>query len=664
MGDKRALTVVGVGHGTTYRETRVIAGMGTWAALPGGNAELSQLSGSIRVSFPEHADLLASQRILADVLIELDPVDSLRDPQAVLDQVVAATWDRDRVARTADTPWTRASPMSFWLPGLTLLPLAVMITFLAVARRSGGSLRTLVMVGLSRHTAVASMLLATGVWCGFACLAGAVVGTLGGVVAARLAASSFGNPQPAMLFPIAGVLVAVVGLAVGAAVGWLILNSASRDDVPRRTQPDWIVSLAKRGTEYRRTLGVLLAALGVWVWTRMSTSADALWFGAFGLAVAAVLLPEVVPWVAAHLPDRGLRSRLTKRLFTSSLGRMTTTATLIALSIAISSAFVTTLSSYLADQRARAAVSAVAHQVILDNDGSAPLPVPSGVRRAAETVPSLGQQEPVQAWYAHSDKVAPGGADAAHQLGVNTDFAFELAQSFSSVSDLERAYDTQLSPDDRRLLQAGGALAIGEGVRLGEGQLTLTDGEDPDWERVISARRARLVNDPISRGVGVVMLNRGAESAGAVLTPGALIYTHLTESDAAAVRAALIDHGIHPENAWIYVVPASPVPDLALLASGAGLALAVLLLVWSAIRAQVLAIRSWVNNLGRLGVKRSWVLGALLAQYVWLLGVGVAAGLLAGLMPVLAAQARLPALVIDVPWVQIAGVVLGLTIAA
>lgn len=669
LGNKKALKVVGVGHGNFYRETRLLAGHGTWASLRRDGSGLSQLSGSLLAFLPPKDNTGTELQSLTTALIATSPESFAGVSKSdVAAQLKASTWDRSRVAGSADPRWTQASPMSFWVPAMTMLPLAVLIAFMAVARRTGAALKGLVRAGVGRRTAVASLASAIMVWCAAASLVGAVLGSLIGFAVARGGSESFGNPAPDILAPKSAVAAVLVGLVLGAAGGWLVLHKASRIGDGTKASNRWSDRLVQRSRDLRHVGIVLMAAATIWSWARMTTADESLWFSAFGIGLSFLVIPDLVRIATPWLPEKGLRSRLSARLLRGSLSRVTATVSLIALAMAICCGFLVSFYSYIAGEQAQQATHAVRDQVILDNDGAPALPVPSAVRQAVDSVPALAQADPIQIWYARAGSPSEWNDITFHFLGAETGFGLSNVQAFAELDDIERAFGTALLPQEKQSLMSGGGIAIDKRVVLNSRTVTLVDSDSPKRTFDVPAVRGTLVNDPISDAVALVMLKSSVEELGATPTPGAVVYTNVSAAEAAQAREALIEFGIHPENAWIYVEPDPIIPDFALVGSAIGLCIAMLLFTWSSTRAQVLAIRPWVNNLGRLGIKRSWARIAVLSQYAWLLIAGVAVGLLAGLLPVLAIHSRLPSLVILIPWraigVLTAGIIAAVVVAA
>ncbi|MGL5823671.1 MAG: hypothetical protein ACRCYU_02245, partial [Nocardioides sp.] len=250
-----------------------------------------------------------------------------------------------------------------------------------------------------------------------------------------------------------------------------------------------------------------------------------------------------------------------------------------------------------------------------------------------------------------------------HDVGVDAGFYRFLTLSFDTATDIERAFGRDLRASERDILTGGGALVIDNRAPTADNMVRLIDFDAPDRTFDLPARRSALSNPPISAGAGVVGLSAPAPNLGITESDGALIYTGIDPASARQVRTALADAGVHPETAWIYQKPDPIIPDFALIGSALALTLTLLLATWATIRAQVVAIRPWVSRLTHLGVKRSWGLRALLRQYALVVLIGAAAGLTAGVGPLVAAQLRLPNLTLDVPWREISALVFGMLIA-
>ena len=644
-----ALVVVGLADNVLNGASEVLAAPGTWASLVSTDSELSGLTASHTyfLSAPPTADLLTT---LAETIIDTGLTPSREDSTEITAELNSAVLTRDDARANAKEPWTSRSPMSFWVPVSVISPLAVVLSFMAAMRRLGPAARAMTRQGVARRRAVTGPWLALLGWVLFSVLVGATVGSGLGHLVAQLGAGDWSAVGASWRFPQAAFTAVGVGVLVGVAAGWMLLWSATR--APHPGQVRWRPSALL--VRHLRHAGLTVVACAiVFLVAGLDSSGDAIRLAALTSLAAALATPDVLRALAQRLPDGSLTARLTSRLMIRHVTRAGVTASTIAFSVAASTGLMTTVSSALEGDRLTRPAIALPGQVALDNDSTPSMPVPSDVVAAAETVRGLARQQPAQLY-------SIGRVKYLKEYGItdlvdSVEVADRIGQvfAFDSTDDVARALGRTLNSDEAGILGEGGLLVLDESLVATTGQVTLVAESDQRPVATLDARFAPSEPLPWFAATHGVMLTQTARDHGLPLSPGARIYTNVSDDDAAAVIAALSERGINPENAEVFRPPDPIVPPAALVGSSVGLFLLLLLLTASATRSQVVAMRPWASRLGQLGVRPRWARGVLFFQYGWILAVAIPVGLIAGVLPLLLSRGLLPDLVVVVPWPMI-----------
>ena len=659
-----ALTVVGLVDNALVNQHQVLAAPGTWQTLQvPADQTLSQLTASPTFYFSGNEPSTSLSTLVRVLIANHAPGADRADPHATQAMFDDALITRSRAETKEHPAWTTRSPLSFWAPSLLLTPLSVVLCFFALMRRLGPSLRVMTRAGVQRRTAVGGAWLAVMTWIGGAALIGSLLGSAGGHAAAQWGAGSWSNPGATWRPPMAGVAALTLGLTIGSLAGWWLLvgrvrpvreTSAAR---PRRRPSPTAVRHLRHALATLLACGVLVQ-LGA-----LRTPADGMRLTCLVALGAALLSPDLFAVAVRHLPQRSLTDRLTSRMLAGSSGRGAATTALLVLAVAVTVGFLTSLSSAVEVEARKQQATALPGQVALDGDDTPALPVSRAVVEAAETVPALAEQDPVQLW-----SVGRVVRDAQNNVvdlegTVGTRELPGITFAFATTSDLARVLQRPLSAHEKDTLRRGGVLVIDEIVRTAEGRVVLVDNSTGRTAAVVPAARTSVARTPWFQAVPGVILTATARQHGWALTAGALIYTGVLPREAAAVPAALSERGINPENAEIHRALPPVIPEAALLASAVGLFALLMLVATSATRSQVVAMRLWASRLTQLGVRLSWARRVMWRQYGWLLLISLPVGLLAGVLPLLLTRALVPKIVIVVPWQEI-GVLLACLVAS
>lgn len=649
------LTIVGAARDRFVdRDGLVLAAPGTWGALDSPDAaDLAAVAATIRVYLPSSDRPTEAQSRVEAVLRS----HGLKLRQAGAD----AMESRGDLVRGAPESLLGRSPILFWLPSLLLFPLAIALTVMAQFRRIVPAARNLHALGASRFTAVTAPWLPVYLVCLLGAAAGGAAGFVAATSVANLIAGRYAAPAPSVGLPLAGLGALVCGVAAGGLISWLAFVNRA---LPRRTK---VASrLAPRGRvgttgeRPRRAAALFVGCAVVYRALSVDDGWSILQLACLCVVGAVLLAPETSSLVARLIPDARLSGTLSRRLILTYRFRAATYVAVLAAGFGVTVGVVTSVNSAVAAERGLQAVVAPEGLLALDNDGAPSLPVAAVVRRAAEQVPALGEQTPVQLWstgrLGPKDKELRGYATTSKNDGVV--FAVDTS------TDLERLFQRTLSSAERTALENGGMVAVGLDARTPTTVVSLRGSDSAlDYGEVPIAVATLRHDAPWYTFVPGYVLRSTAKSLGIPVTPGALVYTDITAAAADSVLASLADAGINPEQAAVHHDQPKLLPDPALAGMSAfliALSCGVALLLT---RSQVSGMRVWLYGLGRLGVQTRWTRRVLVGQNLALTLGGVGAGAAAGLLPIAWGTVALPALVVDVPWTIIASTALSMLFA-
>jgi hypothetical protein len=651
LGQPDALEVVGIVENTLVDDGQVLAAPRTWAGLDvGSGGELSQLAASPTFFLPDQEDQRSDIDVITHALKRLD-IPALR---GVSEAAIAAGLTdavRTRADARADTEpkWTSRSPLSFWVPALTLIPLGVLLAFWTSLRTTVPAMRGMTRQGVKTRIAAASVWLTILTWVVGTLVVSGTAGAGLGHLAAQLGAGTWSEPGATWRAPVAACAATVGSVLAGGCAGWLLLWVAvGRHSRAKRRRIRISGDLVRH---VRHGVATLAGSVMIFTLFGLETPIDAMLLTALTALVVALLTPDLFAGCVARLPSGSLPSRLSARFLTSYLSRYGATTAVLVMVVALSSGFLISANSAYEADRAAQEPTALPGQVALDGDEASLFPVPESVVRVAESVPALAEQDPVQL-YAVGElfrRRNPDIVDLRKTVTIPNNLG--LAVAFETPEDVSRAVGRSLTPSERTTLSEGGLLVVDEQVTLGEGNtVDVVDRQSQAAIATVPALVAPIELTPWLEAVPAVMLTSTAADLGYPVSRGALIYTDVSTNDAAAVIDALSASGINPEYAEVYRDLPPVAPAGALIGSAVALFVLLLALAVSATRAQVLSMRPWASRLTQLGVKISWARRIMLHQYGVMLAVAVPLGLLAGVAPLLTARAMVPEMVIAVPW--------------
>ncbi|WP_224277753.1 hypothetical protein [Nocardioides lacusdianchii] len=663
LGQADAFTVVGVVENTLSDDEQVLAAPGTWATLdPSSDTTLSQATASptFFISDPEPLRVVAP---LADTVSDVGLVDGPGGSSSALESDFASAL-RTRADARADTEpaWTARSPLTFWVPVATLTPLAILLAFWGMLRRVGPALRNLKRQGVTVSSAVGAGAVGVLAWVIPAVGASALLGSLAGHAVAQAGAGRWSSPGATWRFPSAAVLATSSGVVAGALAGTALLWAVTRDPRPRARGSRRSLLTPRLMRNLRHGCAAVAGAVAVYFAMTLRTPNDGMRLSAVVAVVAALATPDLLDGIVSRLPSDSLTRRLTARLMSAYSRRNGLTTATLVVAVACSCGLLVSVTSAVEAERALRGATALPGQVALDNDDTPALPVPAAVVRAAERVPALRDQEPVQVRVLGElrERTNPDIIELTNTVSPANTFANTFA--FDSTSDVERVVGRTLSARETAVLDNGGVLVIDPELPIASGTVDLVDAEG-SAAGTYEAARAEIRPTPWFVAVPTIMLTSTAEAEGLPTSDGALIYTGVSPEDSQQVLQALSRAGINPETAEVHRDLPPVVPPAALTASALALFVLLFLLAIASTHSQVVSMRPWASRLTQLGVRLRWAQGVVIRQYGVMLAVAVPVGVLAGVAPLVLTRWFVPEITIVVPWVQIAALLLALIAA-
>lgn len=624
------LRVVGVAV-DPYTDSTVslLVGPGTWAAASPATTE----------AFPaiDAFPLLYWDGRRELVMIETVTAALGRPGAGPSARTVRASVERaDDVAAQPDAD--AGNPLAYRIPGL-VLPLIGGGTALALALpvliRQSSRLRAAgAGPGISQWLPVA----ATVVPAGRAILLGGGIGGLLGLAVRPLLQQVHHQPLSPWVVPLDPLLRC---LLLGLAVLPLGVPALRRPRPLRAGHEGAGVRRLRRGLAIVAACGCLLALPGA------SSPTPAMLLAALVVVAVAAAAPDLLAVLLRRMPEDGWRRRLNVRqLSASGAGRQTVVLTTVV--VGCCTAFTVLLSTMIATQSDRQSPPVLPGQVLVADRASPLLPVPaaaSRVLRAADLGPAVTRRISFVARGSRSDPTT--GAASVDDLDGLLFVADDLATARALLG-------TTWDAASETVLARGGVLRWVDDPAPSEHQVTVRQRGLSDPLALTGLDRPRLRAD-WANGAAALTL---AETASAHRLPvryGGVVLTGGEDRLADDLQARLVEAGQDEALVTGYAEPPPPIPNAALLATAALLALTCVVLVGGSTAARVRELRPTAGQLLAQGVAPGWARRSILTQELTLLGVGGVLGLLAGILPILWSVPRFSGLwTVSIPWTQLA----------
>jgi len=647
-GAAQKLTVVGLGSDKLVASATLLAAPGTWESLKVKDAALADLSAFpvlVRADGSPEDLAKATEQMLAQVAPDLLGPDKT-DALSALSQRV---YTRQEIALDVARPWSSQSPLSLWIPGLILLPMAMLFGYLFLGRQLVPAIRGMTRQGVSTRTAVTGAWLAAVPAVVVSTVLAASVGTLLGIVVSRFGQGRWGYLVYNWRFPLAAVIITATLVPASLLMAWFVLRSRASTARPKRRKhlSDGVISAI------RHVVAGVLACAFLWISITLDSVADGMFLSGIASLLIALMAPEILGVLQRRLRQHTLKQRLVARQVGTNTSRISLSLAMYIAVISVTVGFATVLATHLNEMHERLPIYSPPGQLLVDNDGATFMAVAPAVTAALDTIPELQAQEPAQLFVLGQRVTDPEiGLELRH--GVGTTDLPGLSFALQSVEDVERTYGRDLTPQEESTLTSGGVLVPnGDRVQITNGEILLVDNDSQKPLGTLPALAAEPEPSPWKDAVPAVMLRTTADAIGAESQPAAQIYTDIDTAAADAARDALVRAGFNPEMITIHQEPEPLAPPAALVGSALALAALILAVTSFSIRDQVRAMQGWARRLGHIGVSLNWAKSALMKQFLLVLSLAVPLGLGSGVLALAITKLQIPKLELVIPWTPI-----------
>ncbi|AVT31293.1 hypothetical protein C6361_19430 [Plantactinospora sp. BC1] len=637
------LRVVGVAEDLFGATPRILAAQGTWASL--SEATARNFSTVLAT-----ATLLWNGGVQQEVLTAVAAVvtgDAIEaSPAAVETQLAAEVRTRADELTTPRRSWTDRIPLAYDLPSLALPLLAVLAVFGLNARRFRRSLATLTSIGMSRATATAGVAAATTMWTLTATFAGIIAG-IGLGAASRPVVDRFLagpiSPWPGLQAP-AGRLLGVTFAACVVAALLLHLAHPRPSRVAASTDSPTEPTSAKKqtrvsGVTVRRTAAGILGAAIVIQIGMLDTVPKAMVLTATVAAAVLLFTPEAVGAAIRLLPTSDPRIRLGRQQLHNDRTRAVAAVAVLTATLGAPLGLMTLLATLITTAQEDVAPTVAPHQVVLSGPGGAMHP-PSPEVVTAVSARLANAAQPVRTGYLTTETVHVTVGDA----GIGAVLVVDTPEQANRLNN-GALTETQL-----QTLQRGGLLVWSDGPST----RTLLSHDRASDQAVTSSPplpASHATFEPAwTVGVSGLLLTATAQRLNLTITPAAIVFTDVTDAQAAAAEQAAIDNGLDPLQVGIHQPPEPITVPPAYYAAVLGLAAIVLATTMAVARSQVITLRSYLGRLIAIGLSPRWARHVLLIQNGLVILTSTALATLIAVPPVVIAAVKLRGFTLSIPW--------------
>ncbi|MET0822421.1 MAG: hypothetical protein ABWY58_15770 [Aeromicrobium sp.] len=633
------------------RADTIIAGPGTWEAIatarPGHSA--APVDAQIKAYFGSRSSIGEVSRAITTALPSLaddDGTTIIEENYTTRSQVAGepvATFGSDQLAVS-------------YLP---LLLVVLLVSSLVVGLTRGASHENadrLVAMGVDRRRVVLTQVTAALTVAAASMVGGFVAGWLGGLalrawVLPRVADQRL-SPSPAF-DPVAMAMGAAALVLIAAGTLWPRRSATSvRPSLASAWFGDVDVALIRR-------VAVLLLAVAA---VQGGSSSDSIAASYLAVTAAIFVAPDLLRLLLWLLPLGTPRTFVARRLMHADVGRQAAAVVVVACCIALPTLVGTQLTSKKASDASFTFSRIPAGQIWVQSDAA--IGDVRAVARSVSKVPGLGRPVVIRG-------TSSPGSDAAD--GSNAFFSKQQRAGRSSnaimvvdsADQLRRLLGSQIHGDAETVLTSGGVLDFTRTkgnqrfvVFSGSRQLLTT----PELT-TLKVRPDRQLRASFG---GAVLLSTARELGLPVSEPTRYIYPDVSQRETEDAVQAAVDAGYDSEFVQYAVAP--PEPDLPTYAYVflAALVLGGFAILFAVLRGQAYRLRTYSSRLVAIGLTPRWILSLLEIQAALVVGVGLLAGICAGILGVdvthgVYATTRIPVL----PIVSAAvGVVLSAGVAA
>ena len=368
------------------------------------------------------------------------------------------------------------------------------------------------------------------------------------------------------------------------------------------------------------------------------------------LAVAAVLLaaPDVLRAVLWLLPRRFPRTFVTRRLMTADMGRQAAAVAVVGCCLALPICVGTQLASKKASDASYSLSIVPVGQIWVQSGDSGDGGDIEGVARAVSQVRGIGA--PVVLRDMNYAVGPPQKEDSAAMFSKTptSGNSNSTIMVLENVADLRRLVGDQLPEDAEAVLTDGGVLDFTSAV--GDQKFVVTSAISGKKLLVTPALRTLKVSLDAqfkkSFG-GAVLRSTALKLKLPVKPPARIIYTDATPILIEEAAAAAVEAGYDSQFVQYSVAPPEPVLPTNAYVFLAGLVLGGFAVLLYVVRGQAKRLREYSSRLVAIGLGPRWSLSVLSIQAAVTIGVGLFAGISAGLLGVRVTSANYAAT--DVP---------------
>lgn len=602
----------------------IVGGPGTWESIerPPAGREYQPVEGSLTVLFAAGTSVTGVGRALQEVL---PPVPQTRENS--IGDFKSNHSTRAQAARQSVAEFGSDQLVVSYLP---LLLVVLLVSALVVGQTRGAhraNADRLVAIGVRRSRVLLSQVVALSVVAAASIAAGLGVGWL---VAVALRASLLPRFADQTLSPLPGLDETALAIAASSLV--LITagtlwpersNGATRWSVVPRY-------LAKVPVGMIRRVAVVLLIVAALRVGGSITSVVASY-----LAVAAVLLatPDALRVVVWSLPRSNPRMFVTRRLMWADLGRQAAAVAVVGCCLALPICAGTQLASKKASDSSFTSSIVPVGQIWVQNNGGSGGGDIAGVAQAVSEVPDIGRPVVLRDM-GFVPPYGPNSSAAFFQKRPTSGNSSLNIMVVDSADQVRRLAGDQLPDDAEAVLDAGGVLDFTSVAGDQKFVVTSAAGKRLLVTPALPTLKVSLDRQFSKSFGGVVLLGTAKKLKLPINPPRTFIYTDVTPTVIEEAAAAAVDAGYDTEFVQYSVPPPEPELPTNAYVFLAGLVLGGFAVLLFVITGQARRLRTYSSRLVAIGLGPRWTLSVLGIQAAVIVGVGLLAGVSAGILGV------------------------------
>ncbi len=554
----------------------------------------------------------------------------------------------DAVRRSA-RGFVERLPLAYLIPSLALPALAVAAAFGVNGRRLRRRSGTLRAVGVRSLDAAFGLGLACSTWLVVGAIVGIALGAAAGWLARPIAAAMTDRPlagYPPVWSPSFRLL---TGVTLSCVIATVLLIVGTRRVSARPLA--WLTAVPRIGGPVRQALAVGVAALAIWLVgsAQRNQVAGVLTGGLSGVTI--LLLPGILPALLRRLPSTGPRRRLAVRQLQLDPMRLTVAVALVLAATAPALTTATTVASNLASDALTLISITPPGQLVVTTNDAVTSPPPALVRLVVDAARPAAREIQLYSLGSRSLTVTVRPEGFGPLMAVDT------------VEEAIRLSHGGLSREQQQDLAAGRILLWGSPGRQTR-PLYLTDPAGAVTPTPALPVTTGTFNVNWRQSEDGLMLTATAARFALPVSRGSIVLTGLSTAQIEKVKDVTVAAGYTPAFLRTFKVP-DPFPiSPAVWAALGGLSLLVFLALFTMTRAQAVALRGYNSGLIALGVPGRWARGVLILQTLFVTMLGLVLALAIACVSVGFMTLRVPGMILAVPWVQLGVALAGVVVAA